>query len=218
MNTWLLAATFAWPIPPGQNARPLPLCPPCECTTPRARAAPAVAPAPELEPEPDWPITARRIAPPVDAPMQWYGGPAVVADVLSFAMIGGGGSANNGELFLLGTAGFALGGPINHLAHGHPGRALASLGIRVLGGGMATGAVLLEVLSHPCDGEASCHHSPALGLAAGAAILLATMAVDDAVLPYEPRAPGAFRPSRASLAPALVVAPNLAFASLGGRF
>jgi hypothetical protein len=54
-----------------------------------------------------------------------------------------------------------------------------------------------------------------LGLTAGAAALLAAMAIDDALLAREPvRAAG----HGASLAPAVLVGPNLAFVSLGGAF
>ena len=148
---------------------------------------------------------------------RWYGGPSVVADVLSFTMIGGGGAANSPELLLLGTAGFAFGSPINHLAQGHPGRAAGSFGLRVLGGGAATGVFLLDVLSHPCDGEPSCHHSPGLGLAGAALVLIATMAIDDAVLARAPALTPP-RPARATVAPGVVVGPNLALASLAGSF
>jgi hypothetical protein len=152
-----------------------------------------------------------------EAPAQWYGGPAVVTDVFSFTMMGGGGAGNSPELLLLGAAGFAFGGPINHLAHGYPGRAAGSFGLRVLGGGAATGVFLLDVLSHPCDGEPSCHHYPGLGLAGAALVLIATMAIDDAVLARAPAVTPP-RPARATVTPAVVFAPNLALASLSGSF
>jgi hypothetical protein len=49
--------------------------------------------------------SATAVVTPAEAPSRWYGGPAVVADVLSFTMIGGGGAANRLEILLLGTAG-----------------------------------------------------------------------------------------------------------------
>ena len=184
----LLVATLAWSIPPGQAVPP-----------------PALAPGAD-EPAGD-----------AGAQLRWYGGPSVVADVLSFTMMGGGGAANSPGLLLLGAAGFAFGGPINHLAQGHPGRAAGSFALRVLGGGAATGVLLLDLISHPCDGEPSCHHSPALGLAGAALVLIATMAIDDAVLA---RAPALTPPRRArtTVAPAVVVGPNLGLASLAGSF
>jgi hypothetical protein len=132
-------------------------------------------------------------------------------------MMRGGGAANSPELLLLGGAGFAFGSPINHLAQGHPGRAACSFGLRVLGGGAATSVLLLDVVSHPCDGEPSCHHSPGLGMAGAALVLIATMVIDDAVLA---RAPALTPPrlARATVAPAVVVGPNLALASLAGSF
>ncbi len=194
MLAWLLATTLAWSIPPGLVVPP-----------------PALAPSaqPQGPPPPSF------VARPAEEPRRWYGGPSVVVDVLSFMMIGGGGTANSAELALLGAAGFAFGSPINHLAQGHPGRAAGSFGLRVLGGGVATGVLLLDVLSHPCDGEAFCHHSPALGLAGAALVLIATMVIDDAVLA---RAPTPSRPARTTVAPAVVVGPNVALASLAGSF
>lgn len=213
MFAWLLSVTSAWPIPPGPAVPPL--CLPCDCA---ARSVPpaAIEAATELDTEQKLERVERE---PTSAPSRWYGGPAVVADVLSFTMIGGGGAANRVEILLLGTAGFAFGAPINHLANGHPGRALASFGIRALGAGAATGVFLMDVLSRSCHGnEGSCDGFPAFGLAAGAAFLITAMAIDDAVLARETRQPARSRPARANLVPALVVAPSLAFASLGGRF
>lgn len=130
-------------------------------------------------------------------------------------MILGGGMANNATMFLLGTAGFAIGAPINHLANGHPKRALASFGIRTLAGTLAFGAVLLDVINHPCDGEPSCHHDPVAGLAVGALTLLTAMVVDDAALAREPVP---VRPAKVTLTPGLLLGPNLALLSMGGRF
>ena len=137
--------------------------------------------------------------------------------MLSFTMMGGGGAANSPELLLLGAAGFAFGSPINHLAQGHPGRAAGSFGLRVLGGGAATGVFLLDLLAHPCDGELSCRHFPALGLAGAALVLIATMAIDDGVLARAPALPPP-RSAPATVAPAVIVGPNLALASLSGSF
>lgn len=204
MLAWLLAITLAWSIPPGHMVRP-----------------PALAPV-NVEPEGDASAQLRGLPPPsvvrpAERPTWWYGGPSVVADVLSFTMMGGGAAANSPEALLLGAAGFAFGSPINHLAHGHPGRAAGSFGLRVLGGAAATGVLLLDVISHPCDGEAFCHHSPTLGLAGAALVLIATMVVDDAVLARAPVLTPP-RPARATVAPAVVVGPNLALASLAGSF
>jgi hypothetical protein len=174
-----------------------------------------------------WSIPPGRVVPPPptpppvvhsgEQPTRWYGGPSVVVDILSFTMIGGGSAASSPEFLLLGAAGFAFGSPINHLAQGHPGRAAGSFGLRVLGAGLATGVVLLDVASHPCDGEPSCHHSPGLGWAGAALVLITTMVIDDAVLARAP-ALHSPRPARAVVAPGVVVGPNLALASLAGSF
>ena len=195
MLAWLLATTLAWSIPPGLVVPP-----------------PALAPSAQPGPPPP-PSVVR----PAEEPTRWYGGPSIVVDLLSFMMVGGGGTANSPGLALLGAAGFAFGSPINHLAQGHPGRAAGSFGLRALGGGAATGVLLLDVLAHPCDGEAFCHHSPTLGLAGAALVLIATMVIDDAVLARAP-APTPSRPARTTVAPAVVVGPNLALASLAGSF
>jgi len=205
MFSWLVAATLAWSILPPQAVPP-----------------PALAPA-EQESEGD--ASARLPGPPLppsavrsgEEPTRWYGGPSVVADLLSFMMVGSGGAAQSPPLVLLGAAGFAFGSPINHLAQGYPGRAAGSFGLRVLGAGAATGVLLLDLVSHPCDGEPSCRHSPGVGLAGAALVLIATMVIDDAVLA---RAPALTPPrrARATVAPGVVFGPNLALASLAGRF
>src|SRR5438045_1615192 len=201
----LLAPILAWSIPAGQLAPPPAL-------TPRDDSSGGSASAPL--PGPPSPPSVDR---PSEGPGRWYGGPSVVADILSFTMMGGGGAANSPQLLLLGAAGFAFGSPINHLAQGHPGRAAGSLALRVLGGGAATGVVLLDLVAHPCDGEPSCHHSPAASLAGAALVLIATMAIDDGVLARAP-APTSPRPARATVAPAVIAGPNLALASLAGSF
>ncbi len=200
----LLAATLAWWIPPGHEVSPPTLAPGQESEG-DARAKLPGAPLP--------PSVVR----PAEGSTGWYGGPSIVADLLSFAMVGGGVAASSPELLLLGAAGFAFGSPINHLAQGHPGRAAGSFGLRILGGAAATGVLLLDLASHPCDGEPSCRHSPAAGLAGAVLVLIATMVIDDAVLA---RAPALTPPrrARATVAPAVVVGSNLALASLAGSF
>lgn len=118
-------------------------------------------------------------------------------------------------MFLLGGAGYVLGAPVAHLIGGHPSHAAASLGIRVLGSGIATGALLSDALSHRCDGEPSCQHYPVAGLALATVTLLAASAIDDA---WVARERVAARPQSASLGAGLALAPNLAFLSVGGPF
>lgn len=198
-----VAATLAWAIPSWQPVPP-----------------PARAPGDEGQGDENVPSTApprRSVVLPAHESTRWYGGASVAVDLLSFTMMWSGGAANSPEVLLLGAAGFAFGGPTNHLAHGHLGRAAGSLGLRLLGGGVATGVFLLDVLAHPCDGEPSCHHRPTLGLAGAALALIATVVIDDAVLARAPTVEPP-EPARLTVAPAVVVGPNLALASLAGSF
>jgi hypothetical protein len=133
---------------------------------------------------------------------------------VSFALLASGVSFDDGSALIPAAAVYALGAPIVHLANRHPSRALASLGIRVLGGGLAAGALLLDVLAHPCDGEPSCHHYPSAGLALGAVALLGAVLIDDAWLAREDQTTP--RPTGARLDAGVVLGPNLAFLSLGG--
>ena len=205
MIAGVVAATLAWSSFPGP-AVPQPVLTPGEEKSEGNASAQLPGPLPPSSP-----------ARTNEGPTRWYGGPSVIVDVLSFTMVGAGSTSSSPELLLLGAAGFAFGSPINHLAQGHPGRAAGSFGLRVLGAGAATGVLLLDVASHTCDGEASCHHSPAAGLAGAALMLIATMVIDDAVLARAPRlAPS--RRARATVAPAVVVGPNLALGSLAGSF
>jgi len=127
----------------------------------------------------------------------------------------GGVASDNGSTLLAGGVGYVLGAPIAHLANGYPSHAAGSLGIRVLSGGIATGAVLMDILSHPCDGEPSCQHYPSAGLALATVTLLAGAAIDDAWLA---RTSVKTQLEHASVQPGIAFGPNLAFLSLGGRF
>ena len=188
----------------------------CESRAPTAAAAEAPTPAAEES-------ASRAAVPPVapspsktaEGPSHWYGGAALVADGVSLGLMVSGVVAKNESMLFVGGAGYALGGPIAHLINGHPSRAAASVGIRVLGGGLATGSVLMDILSHPCDGEPSCRHYPSAGFALAAVALLAAGAVDDVWLAQES---ASARPERASVGAAIALDRKLAFLSLSGRF
>ena len=138
----------------------------------------------------------------------------MTTDTLALAAMLGGGVSNDSSLLLLGATGYLLGAPISYLVLGHPRHALGSVGLRVLAGGVATGAVLMDVLGHPCDGEPSCHHAPTTGLVVGATVLIAAAVVDDAVLAREEPAPPPG--PRATFTP--IVGPRLALLSVAGTF
>jgi hypothetical protein len=67
----------------------------------------------------------------------WYGSETILVDLLSIgAMIGGGAASQSSDLAAevfvpLGALGYALGGPIVHWSHGHIGKGMGSLGLRV---------------------------------------------------------------------------------------
>jgi hypothetical protein len=187
--------------------------PPCpRADLPPAAQAPA---APPLAPQtPSSPAPAARAEPSFDR-SHWYGGAAVATDTIAAAMIVGGGASNDPSLATLGAIGYVLGAPMSYLVLRHPRHALGSLGIRALASGLAAGAVLFDVLGHPCDGERSCQHTPTTGLTVGALTLLAAAIVDDAVLAREPvSAPS----PRATFTPSVVLSPSLAFVSMRGSF
>jgi len=150
-------------------------------------------------------------------PQRSYAGPVVVVDVLSIGAMLGAFSTKSVELLMLGGAGYTLGAPINHLAHGHPGRAAASLAIRAAALGLATGAIIEDVLVHHCDGDVSPCGAPVGGIALGALVAIGAAALDDALLAREPERPAA-GPTSAQLTPGLAVGPRTALLSLGGRF
>src|SRR4051812_4873123 len=108
MFAGVLAATLVWSIDPGRPVAPPALAPVEDKSEGNASVQ---LPGPTLPPS-----NAR----PIEGPTSWYGGPAIAVDVVSLALMGGGGAANSPELVLLGAAGFAFGGPINHLTHVHP--------------------------------------------------------------------------------------------------
>jgi hypothetical protein len=237
-----LSALLGWgaisAAPPPAPASTTPA--PCVCvcqgapesptTTTAARGAPAAGEPIDLAPR-----DASQAAPPAptsppppspgaaggdaDGHGGWYGGPAIFADGASMALMLGGGSANDAGIFSLGIAGFALGAPINHLAHGQPLRALASFGVRALATGAGAFILLEDVLVNHCDNDVVKCRDPAVAVAGASLVVAAAMIVDDALIA---RAPTALTPAHDALAPTLTpgvfVGPGLALASLGGRF
>src|SRR5262245_41456192 len=87
------------------------------------------APPPPLTREQFWQIEHGAPSAPPPAQTTWYGGPAVVTDVVASVVGIGAAKIENAPLLAFGALAYALGPPINHLAHRRPGRALASLGI-----------------------------------------------------------------------------------------
>jgi hypothetical protein len=206
---WVLVATLAWSLPAPRPAPPAPALCVCPCAAAAVPAAP-VADADRRVP------AAGLVTPATETGTVAYGGPAAVSDFAAIALLGGGAAAESGTALLLGVAAYGLGAPLNHLAHGHPGRALASVGLRGLAAGAATGVMVLNLNQrHVCDSDVSCRGSIGVNAALASALVLTAMLVDDAWLARE-RVPAP--PPRATLTPGLALGPDLAAVSLGGTF
>ncbi len=112
----------------------------------------------------------------------WYGWQTIIVDGMSLLVVPAmADETKSTSLLALGVGGYALGGPIVHLAHGEVARGAASLGLRVglpflgaLGGAMVDG--------NSCSGEICRMDRVVLGGALG---VLAAVVVDSAALAYE---------------------------------
>jgi hypothetical protein len=146
----------------------------------------------------------------------YYGLPMAAMDAASIGLFLGGAAGNDGGLVGLSAVSFSFGPPLVHLLHGHPKRALASLGIRTLAGGLAVGAIVWDLTANYCDPDGGHCDGPVLGLTVGAMAILAAMVVDDAVLARDtvPAQPSVIH----SLVPAVGIGQRAALLSLGGRF
>lgn len=163
-------------------------------------------------------------AAPADPPREWYGWQTLMVDgmsILTFTMGQLAGTDAYGISAIAmgsGVVGYAVGGPLVHAAHGHPGRASGSLLMR-LGSpvlGALTGAVVASVASSGCHGEL-CDltyglYGAAVGAAGGAA---AAVVVDSVALASEPAQPEPERASRVRWTPTGSYDPRHRAATLG---
>jgi hypothetical protein len=108
-----------------------------------AEAQPSLAPVQEAAP----PSTRKKI--------DYYGWQILLTDASGVAAgIAIGSTGYPGSGLLVFSGGYVLGGPIVHLSHGHPGRALGSLGLRL---GLPVLGFSLPLLQDPsCDSEGDC--------------------------------------------------------------
>jgi hypothetical protein len=137
---------------------------------------------------------------------RWYGAPTLGVDLASLGLAALSNKQDSKVLAYTSIAGFALGGPINHAAHGNWGRAAGSLALRVslpvlagVGGALVPGA---------CD-DRSC-----VGLGVGIVVgILAASAVDAAALSWEkvPQKP-------AAITPLVAVGKDMAYVGASGTF
>ena len=163
-----------------------------------------------LEPTPGCAPVAEKPEPAADS--HWYGAPAVAVDaVASGVTVLGLANPDHGPIVLGGLM-YGLGAPINHLAHGHPGRAAISLGARVLAGALVWPTLRDHILV--CDAPTCYDAGPPLTLVA--VVMAGVMLADDFLLARETvtRPP----PRAALLSPGVLAGPGEALLSLGGRF
>jgi hypothetical protein len=112
----------------------------------------------------------------------WYGEQTLLADGLSLLFALGAAGGETEPLLVLASAGYVLGGPIVHLAHGSLWRAGVSLGLRV---GLPLLFTAIGVQLEDChSGEDFCGlGSVVIGGSLG---ILTAIVLDAAVLAYEP--------------------------------
>jgi len=142
----------------------------------------------------------------------WYGGPAVGFDVVASVVTVVGLAEPDHAGIIPGGVVYGLGAPINHLLHGHPGRAAISFGTRVLAGALVWPTLDDHILV--CDAP-TCH-DPGKPLTLAAIFMAGVMAADDLWLAREPAAPAL--PRGTMLAPGVIAKPGTALLSLTGRF
>ena len=163
------------PVFPGV---PLPYAPP-----------PAYAPVSpqELPPDPAGPYAPGAFAP-RDLGKKWYGWQILVPTLASDALLmggafssGNGGSASVG-MIITGLVGHGLSGPIVHLVHGHPLKALASFGLEAA----LPAAIFGAAMASPCSDEV-CSTSLMIAVVGLPVAFTAGTAIDSAALGWEDR-------------------------------
>jgi hypothetical protein len=127
-------------------------------------------------------------AAPWEAPpkRRWYGWQTLLLDVPSLALWIGGAAASpqSGALAVAGFTGFVLGGPIVHAAHGHWGKAGASIAFRA-GTVLIAGVGAVGCISDSVSSESGCRGGYAALLVVGSLGVLAAVAVDAAFIARE---------------------------------
>ena len=138
---------------------------------------------------------------------QWYGWQILLPTLASDAVFIGGVASSatfDGGLYvaLAGLVGHGFSGPIVHLAHGHPLKALASLGLEAA----LPAAFLATALLSPCNGGDVCAGPLFAGLIGVPIALTAGAAIDSSALAWEdcPAAPARAGSVSYSLAPLML--------------
>lgn len=187
-----------------------------------ARAAEPTAPAEESSPA----------ATPTPASVRWYGWQPLVVDLGSIATKVGGGfvrGAGTAPIEIVGGAGYVLGAPLIHLAHGQADKAGVSIALRTLvpGVGALVGVLLASIafpngtVSQSGDSVSAVDKSVYqalggfIGFGAGA---VAGIVVDDVVVAKEKAAPPAPPDSHPTIEPRVVGVRGGATFGIGGTF
>lgn len=141
-------------------------------------------------------------APPPPGPQRWYGWQILLPTLASDAMILGGvlGSSEKAGTGVLvaGLIGHGISGPIVHLAHGKPLKALASFGLEAA----LPGAMIAIGALSPCNDDFCGANLAALAIGVPIA-LTAGAVIDSSALAWEERS----RPSATSISLAPLVLP-----------
>jgi len=197
-------AAIVIPVPPAG-------VPPAPTASPSGLANPG-GPAPLTCAVPPLPVVP---APPSNL---WYGRPALVIDGLALSLAASGFAGKAGGIFLLGSAGFLLGAPINHLAHQRYGAAAGSLVLRALAAGAAFAIFVAAYPSEHCDGDVyadhPCQHETALLL--GGLVMAGTAIVDDVWIARAAPRPSA--PKAVVFTPGFAITPERRVLFLGAAF
>jgi hypothetical protein len=156
----------------------------------------------------------------------WYGWQTLTSDAASISAVGTGIKFETAPLAYLGVAGYYLGAPIVHIAHGRVGVAFASLGLRL--GLPSLGGAIGFATAGPCTeserrGFFGCAFHGWNEAAIGGLIGLgAAIAIDSALLAHgkrpvdPPRESG--MPRLTSVAPSYDPATRAAAVGVGGTF
>jgi hypothetical protein len=184
-------------LPEREAEPPEPLAPEPQPVPESVRTQEWVRPDTTHDPRNERPVTKRR----------WYGWQTLVMDAVSIGLILAAldDDVGNGAA-IAGLVGYGFGAPIVHVAHGQPGKAFASLGLRV--GAPFVGARFCGGIAN-CTGEGGLR-DVIFGLLSGAA---AAITIDAAVIANEDVEPTAPRVS-----PSVGITKDRATFSLGGVF
>jgi len=135
----------------------------------------------------DSPTEMEKPAPPVRR--RWYGAPILAIDGLAFTTaILGATSSGVRPMLGLGLAGYVFGGPAVHGEHGHTGKVLGSLGLRLAPFALIAGIAELAPCSPPPSLDGSndaCFQYEAFLLGLGVQMMLAASIVDATVIARE---------------------------------